>query len=363
MLNSLKISDKIQLSAQIKQWGLELGFQQVGITDTHLDLYEARLHEWLAKNYHGSMDYMQKHGEKRSQPDKLIPGTLRIISVRMDYLPPDSRIKENLINKTKAYIARYALGRDYHKVLRRRLKKLADKIQENIGPFGFRAFVDSAPVLEKPIGEKAGLGWIGKNTLLINKKAGSYFFLGEIYTDLDLPIDIITDTKNHCGSCTACIDICPTKAIIAPHVLDARKCISYLTIENKSTIPVEFREAIGNRIFGCDDCQLCCPWNKFAKFTQETDFHPRHELDNSNLIDLFLWDEQTFLTKTTGSAIRRAGYEGWLRNLAVGLGNAPSSPEIIAALKSREEHPSEMVREHVRWALEVHLAVPRKVSK
>jgi len=356
MSNNSKSIDKIQLSAQIKQWGLALGFQQVGITDTHLELYESRLTAWLEKNYHGSMDYMQKHGEKRSQPEKLIPGTIRIISVRMDYLPPDSKIKQTLINKTKAYIARYALGRDYHKVLRKRLEKLANKIQENIGAFGYRAFVDSAPVLEKPIGEKAGLGWIGKNTLLINKKAGSYFFLGEIYTDLDLPIDIISDTKSHCGSCSACITICPTQAIIAPYVLDARKCISYLTIENKTSIPLEFREAIGNRVFGCDDCQLCCPWNKFAKFTQETDFHPKHKLDNSNLIDLFLWSEEEFLNKTTGSAIRRAGYEGWLRNLAVGLGNAPSSPEIIAALKSRENHESELVREHVRWALSKHLS-------
>jgi epoxyqueuosine reductase len=353
MLNSSKIIDKIQLSAQIKQWGLELGFQDVGITDTHLELYEARLKTWLAKNFHGTMDYMQKHGDKRSRPDQLVPNTIRIISVRMDYLPPDTRIKETLFNKSKAYIARYALGRDYHKVLRNRLNKFAQKIQENIGEFGYRAFVDSAPVLEKPIAEKAGLGWMGKNTLILNKKTGSYFFLGEIYTDLDLPIDI--PVKNHCGSCTACIDICPTKAIVAPYQLDARKCISYLTIENKQAIPIEFREAIGIRIFGCDDCQIFCPWNKFAKFTKESDFNPRHKLDNQNLIDLFLWTEEEFLTKTLGSAIRRAGYLGWLRNIAVGLGNAPSSPEIISALKSRENHESEMVREHVGWALERHL--------
>lgn len=350
----LKTGDKIQLSEQIKQWGLELGFQQVGITDTNLDIYETRLQEWLKKNFHGTMDYMEKHGEKRSQPDKLIPGTLRIISVRMDYLPPDTRIKEVLFDNNKAYIARYALGRDYHKVLKRRLRKLAQKIQENIGPFGYRAFVDSAPVLEKPIGEKAGLGWIGKNTLLINKKAGSYFFLGEIYTDLDLPVDIIEDTKNHCGSCTACMDICPTKAIVAPHVLDARKCISYLTIENKNSIPEEFREAIGNRIFGCDDCQIFCPWNKFAKFTNETDFNPRHQLDNQNLVDLFLWSEEEFLEKTMGSAIRRTGYIGWLRNIAVALGNAPTTPEITDVLKSRANHESDLVREHVQWALEAH---------
>lgn len=354
MSDKAKIIDKIQLAAQIKQWGRELGFQQVGITDTQLELYQSRLQEWLAKNYHGTMDYMERHGEKRSQPDKLIPGTVSIISVRMDYLPPDSRIKENLINKNKAYIARYALGRDYHKVLKIRLKKLAEKIQEKIGPFGFRAFVDSAPVLEKPIGEKAGLGWIGKNTLLLNSKAGSYFFLGEIYTDVDLPVDIVSDTKSHCGSCTACIDICPTKAIVAPYVLDARKCISYLTIENKFSIPEEFRAAMGNRVFGCDDCQICCPWNKFAKFTEEHDFHPRHELDNQTLIDLFLWDEETFLAKTEGSPLRRPGYIGWLRNLAVGLGNAPTTPEVISALKSRENHESEMVREHVEWALGRH---------
>lgn len=347
--------NKIQFAQQIKKWGLELGFQQVGITDTHLDLYESRLQEWLKKNFHGTMDYMEKHGVKRSQPDKLIPGTLRIISVRMDYLPPDTRIKDVLFDNTKAYIARYALGRDYHKVLKKRLRKLAQKIQDNIGGFGYRAFVDSAPVLEKPIGEKAGLGWIGKNTLLINKKAGSYFFLGEIYTNLDLPVDQVK-IKNHCGSCTACIDICPTKAIVAPHVLDARKCISYLTIENKGIIPEEFREAIGNRIFGCDDCQIFCPWNKFAKFTNETDFKPRHDLDNNYLINLFLWSESEFLEKTMGSAIRRAGYVGWLRNIAVALGNAPASPEIISALKSRENHESELVREHVQWALKKQLS-------
>ncbi len=354
MSKNIEIIDKIQLSAQIKQWGLECGFQQVGITDTDLDKYEKRLHDWLSKKFHGSMDYMERHGEKRSRPNKLVPGTTRIISVRMDYLPPDTRIKETLLNKNKAYIARYALGRDYHKVVRSRLKLFAKKIQDKIGPFGFRAFVDSAPVLEKPIGEKAGLGWQGKNTLLINSKAGSYFFLGEIYTDLDLPVDIIPDTKSHCGSCSACIDICPTKAIVAPYVLDARKCISYLTIENKSSIPAEFREAIGNRVFGCDDCQICCPWNKFAKYTREIDLHPRHELDNQKLVDLFLWDEETFLIKTEGSPLRRPGYFGWLRNLAIGLGNAPTSLEVISALKSRENHESELVQEHVRWALNKH---------
>jgi epoxyqueuosine reductase len=272
----------------------------------------------------------------------------------MDYLPPELEAMKVLNNPQKAYISRYALGRDYHTLMRKRLEKLAQKIKENIAPMGYRAFCDSAPVLEKAIAEKAGLGWIGKHTNIINSKAGSWFFLGEIYTDLPLDIDQ-PQTQSHCGSCTACIDVCPTGAIVAPYQVDARLCISYLTIELKTSIPVELRPHLGNRIYGCDDCQLCCPWNKFAKFTNEKDFHPRHNLHTPDLIELFLWDEKTFLHKTEGSAIRRIGHECWLRNIAVALGNAPKDENIIAALKTRLTHSSEMVREHVEWALEQQL--------
>lgn len=341
--------DFSQLNDQIKQWAKDLGFQQTGIADVNLQQAEQRLQQWLEKKFHGSMHYMEKHGTKRSRPAELMPGTLRIISVRMDYLPPDTKIIETLNNPQKAYISRYALGRDYHKVLRNRLRQLAKKINDVIDDFNYRAFVDSAPVLEKPIAEKAGLGWQGKHTLILNQQAGSWFFLGEIYTNLPLPID--EPATNHCGSCSACIDICPTKAIVAPYQIDARRCISYLTIENRGPIPEEFRPLMGNRIFGCDDCQLVCPWNKFAKPTQEKDFQPRHNLDNADLIALFMWSEEEFLQKTEGSALRRAGYEGWLRNIAVALGNAPKSAEVIAALYMRENHASALVREHVQWAL------------
>jgi len=323
--------DTHQLSLQIKQWGKDLGFQQVGITDTHLTEAENHLKAWLAKKYHANMTYMEQHLEKRTHPEKLIPGTLRIISCRINYLPPNTRMLKTLQNKRKAYISRYALGRDYHKKIRKSLQTLAEKITDVVGPFGYRAFSDSAPVLEKAIAEKAGLGWIGKHTVLINREAGSWFFLGELYTDLPLPLD--TQTENHCGTCTACLDICPTKAIVAPYTLDASRCISYLTIENKGPIPEPLRRAIGNRIFGCDDCQLICPWNKFAKFTDEKDFHPRHHLDNRTLVELFNWTEAEFEQRTRGSAIRRAGYTGWRRNLAVALGNAPKDPDIQATLK------------------------------
>lgn len=344
--------DFTKLAASIKQWGRELGFQQIGITDTNLKVAEKHLQDWLAKNYHGEMKYMEGYGTKRSRPAELVPGTLRVISVRMDYLPPNPCILETLQDKQKAYLSRYALGRDYHKLIRKRLQKLAEKITEQIGPFGFRAFADSAPVMEKPLAEKAGLGWIGKNTNLINSKAGSWFFLGELYTDLPLPIDI--PATNHCGSCRACLDICPTQAFVGPYQLDARRCISYLTIELRGSIPIELRKLMGNRIYGCDDCQFICPWNKFARTTEEKDFQPRHGLDSQQLTALFAWDEQEFLHKTEGSAIRRIGYECWLRNLAIALGNAPSTPEIIAALQSRIDYPSELVREHVLWALEQH---------
>lgn len=344
-----------QLVLDIKQWGRELGFQQVGITDTDLSQAEARLEEWLAKKHHGEMQYMESHGTKRSRPSELVPGTVRIISVRMDYLPPNAKIIATLQNHTQGYIARYALGRDYHKVIKKRLQKLAEKITEVVGEFGYRAFVDSAPVLEKPLGEKAGLGWIGKNTNLINAKAGSWFFLGELYTDLPLPMD--QPATNHCGSCHACLDVCPTQAIVAPYQLDARRCIAYLTIEFRGVIPLEFRKLIGNRIFGCDDCQFICPWNKFAHATAEGDFKARHGFDSQQLVDLFAWTEAEFLQRTEGSAIRRIGYECWLRNIAIGLGNAPTAPEIIAALKARSHYPAELVKEHVAWALQQHISI------
>jgi epoxyqueuosine reductase len=344
--------DFSKLADDIKIWGRELGFQQIGISDIDLSDAESHLNNWLQNNFHGNMDYMQRHGSMRSHPEELLPGTVRIISARMDYLPADPMSLETLSNSSLAYISRYALGRDYHKVIRQRLQRLADKIQEHTGKFGYRALVDSAPVLERAIAEKAGLGWIGKNTMLINKNAGSWFFLGELFTDLPLAVDKKAD--DHCGTCRACLDICPTNAFIAPNTLDARKCISYLTIELRTSIPEELRPLMGNRVFGCDDCQLCCPWNKFSSSTSEKDFSPRHELDQAELIKLFMWTEDEFAEKTAGSPIRRIGYECWLRNLAVGLGNAEQSPEIIGALQSRSNHPSALVREHVNWALTQH---------
>ena len=340
----------IELSASIRQWGRELGFQQVGITATELDDDEAHLLNWLDAGRHGEMDYMARHGLKRSRPAELQAGTLRVISARMDYDPPQARDSwEVLEDANLGYISRYALGRDYHKVLRTRLQKLAERIAGEIGPFGYRAFVDSAPVLEKALARNAGLGWIGKHTNLINKQAGSWFFLGELYTDLPLPVD--DAAEDHCGTCTRCIEICPTQAIVGPQQLDARRCIAYLTIELRGSIPVELRPLIGNRIYGCDDCQLVCPWNKFARKSAEPDFIVRHGLDSTSLIDLFAWSEEQFLARTQGSAMRRIGYEQWLRNIAVALGNAPASPAIVESLQTRAEHPSELVREHVRWAL------------
>lgn len=343
----------IQLANDIKHWGQTLGFQQVGITDIDLSQYEQRFQDWLAKNFHGEMHYMQAHGSKRYRPAELLPGTIRVISTRIDYLPPAANLVEVLQNPKLGYISRYALGRDYHKLIRKRLTVFAKKIMTQAGPFGFRAFTDSAPILEKPLAEKAGLGWIGKHTNLINREAGSWFFLGEIYTDLPLPID--APVKNHCGTCQACIDICPTQAIVGPYLVDARRCISYLTIELRGSIPVELRPLLGNRIYGCDDCQLVCPWNRFAKLTDEKEFHPRHKLDAAELIELFNWSEQTFLKKTEGSPIRRIGYDCWLRNIAVALGNAPFDEKIIQALKNKLMHPSELVREHVAWALQENL--------
>ncbi len=344
--------DFSKLAEEIKQWGLELGFQQVAITDIDLSEYRPHFDAWLAKNFHGDMHYMAENRDLRSDPAKLLPGTLRVICVRMDYAKESINSLSPLKNNGKAYISRYARGRDYHKLIRKRLQRLATKIDTEVGSHGYRAFVDSAPVLERALAEKSGLGWIGKNTMLINKQAGSWFFLGELFTNLPLPID--QKDSDHCGSCQACIDICPTKAIIAPNLLDATKCISYLTIELRTSIPVEFRSAMGNRVFGCDDCQLICPWNKFTQLSREGDFSPRHGFDNAALADLFVWTEAEFLERTEGSAIRRIGYECWLRNIAIGLGNADTTEEVINALESRRHHDSPLVREHVGWALQQH---------
>jgi epoxyqueuosine reductase len=351
-------NDPHQLAVDIKAWGKALGFQHIGITDTDLSAAEPRYLEWLEQGFHGAMDYMAKHGSKRTRPAELVPGTVRVISVRMDYRPPETRDSWEVMESGKqAFISRYALGRDYHKVLRTRLQQLCDRIAGEIGGFGYRAFTDSAPVLEVQLAEKAGLGWRGKHTLLLSREAGSWFFLGEIYTDLPLPVD--EPGNNHCGTCQACIDVCPTQAIVAPYTVDARRCISYLTIELKDSIPEDLRPLVGNRVYGCDDCQLVCPWNKFAQLTGETDFHVRHGLDNVTLVELFAWEEAEFQAKMAGSAIYRIGHEQWLRNIAVGLGNAPTSPEVVAALQKRESHPSSLVREHVAWALARHKPVTR----
>jgi len=348
------------LSASIRDWGLALGFNHIGITDTDLHEAEARHEDWIKKGFHGEMDYMAKHGIKRTRPAELVPKTLRVISVRMDYLPPNAADSESILqNSEKAFISRYALGRDYHKVLRSKLQKLCEKIQAelptfDIDNFEYRVFTDSAPVLEVALAEKAGLGWRGKHTLLINKDRGSWFFLGEIYTNLPLAID--APATNHCGTCSSCMNVCPTQAITAPYEVDARRCISYLTIELKGSIPLELRPLIGNRVYGCDDCQLYCPWNKFAEVTKETDFAVRNGLDDISLIDCFNWSEDEFKANMAGSAIYRIGYEQWLRNIAVGLGNAPSSPKIISALKSRLDDKSLLIRDHAIWALNRQLS-------
>jgi len=341
------------LADDIRQWGRELGFQRVGFADTDLAEHERRLQEWLDAGHHGEMRYMQKHGTRRSRPGELVPGTIRVISARMDYLPGQGEpIEAVLEDRAAAFVSRYALGRDYHKLMRQRLQRLAARIGEAAGAFGYRVFVDSAPVLEKALAEKAGLGWIGKHSNLLSREAGSWFFLGEIFTDLPLPAD--RPSRNHCGDCTRCLDICPTQAIVAPYTVDARRCISYLTIELRGPIPEAFRPLLGNRIYGCDDCQLVCPWNRFAQYTAEADFAPRHGLDSAGLIELFAWTEEQFLARTEGSAIRRIGHACWLRNIAVALGNAPTTREVTNALQRRASHPSEMVREHVHWALSRH---------
>lgn len=345
--------DSTELLSTIRRWGREMGFQAVGFTGVELSQHRDYLDKWLAAGHHGEMGWMASHGEKRSRPDTLVPGTCTVITARMDYLPDGADPEEILADGEKAYISRYALGRDYHKLMRGRLAKLAKKIAAELGGGHYRAFVDSAPVLERALAENAGLGWIGKNTMLISEKTGSWFFLGEIYTDIPLPADAPQETE-HCGSCRACLDICPTNAFTAPWVLDARKCISYLTIEYEGVIPEDLREGMGNRIYGCDDCQIACPWNKFARHTQEPDFAPRHAMDAIALLDCFSWSEETFLEKTEGSAIRRIGFERWRRNVAVALGNAPSSAEVTEVLTAALDDPSELVREHVRWALAQH---------
>lgn len=340
-----------ELAAAIRHWGVELGFGQVGITGIDLGADEARLAAWLAQHYHGDMDWLAAHGSRRSRPAELVPDTLSVISTRFDYLPEaQTDAWRQLNDPAGAYISRYAVGRDYHKLLRRRLQRLASRIESAIGPYGYRVFTDSAPVMEKPLARNAGLGWLGKHTNLIDRHTGSWFFLGEIYTDLALPSDPPM-TRNHCGSCTRCIDICPTGAIVAPYVLDARRCISYLTIELKGSIPHELRPLIGNRVYGCDDCQLVCPWNRYAQPTTEPDFQPRHGLTTARLLDLFAWDETTFLARTEGSAIRRIGYERWRRNLAVALGNAPRSPAVLTALKAARDASPPLVQEHIDWAI------------
>jgi len=366
-----------KLTVHVKQWGKELGFQHIGITDTELGEHESHLSRWLESKYHGDMGYMAAHGTKRSNPAELVAGTKRVICVRIDYLKdtqaktlitsdvfrddPNSTYNNgaditNTDTDKKGYVARYALGRDYHKVIRKRLlllwKRMQDYLAEaNIDHHSARVFTDSAPILEKALAEKAGLGWIGKNTLLLSRDAGSWFFLGEMFTDVPLTLDQPT-ISSHCGTCTSCMDVCPTKAFVGPYQLDATQCISYLTIEFRGSIPLELREPMGNRIFGCDDCQVFCPWNKFANFSKETDFNPRHNLNNPMLLALFDWSEQDFLNNTEGSAIRRTGYEGWLRNIAVALGNANYDPLIMQALTARKRDATELVKEHIDWAIE-----------
>ncbi|OYD22935.1 tRNA epoxyqueuosine(34) reductase QueG [Oceanimonas baumannii] len=337
------------LAHDIKLWAAELGFDQAGITDTDLSDQEPLLAEWLAKGYHGEMEYMARHGMMRARPHELLPGTLRVISVRMSYLPEQAAIAHVLSNPDKGYISRYALGRDYHKVLRNRLKKLADKIQERAAELVARPFVDSAPVLERPLAVNAGLGWTGKHSLIINRKQGSFFFLGELLVNLPLPVD--SPVEEGCGNCVACLTICPTQAIVEPYVVDARRCISYLTIELDGPIPEALRPLMGNRIYGCDDCQLICPWNRFANASKEPDFSPREQLHAPQLLALFDWSEAHFLKVTEGSPIRRIGYRRWLRNIAVALGNAPASPMVIQALEQKRDEVDEMVQEHIDWAL------------
>jgi epoxyqueuosine reductase len=352
MVQATTTRDFHALASTIKAWGCELGFQAVGIADVDLGAAEPGLAAWLDNGFHGEMEYMTRHGLRRARPRELVPGTVRVVSARMDYLPAGAPAEAVLADGAKAFVSRYALGRDYHKVLRGRLQALADRIGHEVGEFGYRVFTDSAPVLEVELATRAGLGWRGKHTLALAREAGSYFFLGEIYTDLPLPVD--APVGEHCGTCTRCLDACPTGAIVAPYRLDARRCISYLTIELKGSIPVALRPLVGNRVYGCDDCQLVCPWNRYAQVSGEPDFRVREGLDDVELVELFGWTESEFRARLAGSAILRIGYERWSRNLAVGLGNAPRSAGVVAALRARADDPSALVREHVAWALARH---------
>ncbi|HAR56659.1 MAG TPA: tRNA epoxyqueuosine(34) reductase QueG [Idiomarina baltica] len=350
MYSSLSYTELEQLAQKIKQWGRELGFQKVGIADLDLQKHEATLQNWLDKGYHGEMGFMERHGMLRARPAELHPGSVRAISVRMNYLPAEAGFAKTLNNDRLGYISRYALGRDYHKLLRKRLKQLGDKIKAEFADTDFRPFVDSAPIMERPLAEKAGLGWTGKHTLILDKDSGSWFFLGELLINLPLPTD--SPVEEACGSCSACMTICPTQAIVAPYELDARRCISYLTIELKGSIPEDLRPLMGNRIYGCDDCQLICPWNRYAQLTDEADFNPRHYLHTPELLALWQWDEETFDQRLQGSPIRRIGHECWLRNIAVALGNAQANADVIEALEWRSGQVSEMVQEHIDWALD-----------
>lgn len=345
--------DLVRLASDIKNWGRALGFDAVGIADADLSDAEPRLLAWLTRGWHGEMNYMARHASARCHPEELLPGTVSVISGRMNYVPRGARDSGEVLERGElAFFSRYALGRDYHKVLRGRLQKLAERIAREAGAFRYRVLVDSAPAMDVELARKAGLGWRGKHTLLLDRGAGSLFFLGEIYTDLPLPPD--PPLEEHCGTCEKCISVCPTGAIVAPYLLDARRCISYLTIEHKGTIPEELRPLMGNRVYGCDDCQLVCPWNRFAKTSGEADFGVRNGLDAPLLVELFAWSAREFEDRLAGSPIRRIGYERWLRNLAVALGNAPSRPAVISALRARADHPSALVREHVAWALARH---------
>ncbi len=350
---SVNNRDHTAIIETIQAWARELGFQDIGFTGVNLHEHEAYLEKWLQAGYHGTMDWMDRHGSKRSRPSELVPGTCTVISCRMDYLPEAADAWEILENSEKGFVSRYALGRDYHKLIRSRLAKLAERIRDELACGTFRAFVDSAPVLERAVAEQSGLGWIAKNTMLINESAGSYFFLGEIYTDIPfMPSD--PKEEKHCGSCSACMVACPTDAFVAPFVLDARRCISYLTIEHKGSIDEALRPKMGNRIYGCDDCQLVCPWNKFATTSPEPDFAPREGLDQADLVTLFAWTEKEFEERLQGSPIRRIGHERWLRNIAVALGNAETTQEIVNALRSKQDTSSPLVKEHIAWALTQH---------
>ncbi len=359
-MSALPDDSYAELSKKIKTWGQELGFQQVGIADINLEDHKIALQDWLDNGYYGDMNWITENTDKRLAPDKLVPGTLRVISVCMAYLPENAQFAKNLKDDQRAYISRYATGRDYHKVMRNRLKKLGEKISEQVPSAQWRPFVDSAPVLEHALAEKAGIGWTGKHSLTLNSHAGSLFFLGELFINLPLPTDL--PAEDQCGNCVACITVCPTKAIVAPYVVDGRRCISYLTIENKGDIPEEFRRAMGNRIYGCDDCQLICPWNRYAQLSKEPDFEVRHKLTQATLLSLFKWDEQTFLDNMQGSAIRRIGYQAWQRNISIALGNAQFSETILQALRQKLSEASEMVQRHIEWAINEQLQKQAKIE-